>query len=1599
MRLLKSLDCAGVTVSQGLVHVETPRFPATAIHGMNGAMRALIPAFILTLVACGPSLRTVDDASFAPPDSGDYPEDGGVASDGGHLPDGGFRPDGGVTPDGGLPTDGGADCTETCSGCCTQEGVCVGGTSDNACGRDGQLCAACGDSTCTVGGVCMTGNTVVGDNCTAPRLLVPDSHGNGTVTVDLSTQTALVDDDLLSCGASRRIDVVLAFDVLHDNTYVDFQARAHDGSGTPVVVALRDVCDVREREWTCQEAPVATVGSTLSPGRYFAWVESSSYDHTVVDVTYHLTDPPSVGDTCAIPQVLSFTGDTAQASDDLSRYTPTNLSCAEGRDATYSFTLGSDAFVTITMTPGGDFTPEIDFPACLSQTSCYTGSAPGVARSLTQMMTAGTHSFNVTSADGAGPYVVTVTRQTRPPGDTCETASPVTFTNGVATKSVPLTTLNDDFTSACLSGGTSGKDAIYTFTTTAAGDFTARLSGDFSANYDVLTLRSTCGGPDIVCGNAIAIRDLPAGDYYILVDSFSSTTATVLLTMTSAPAATTGASCLRPDALSLSNGAAGGTAHVTGTLAGATDVFTGSCLNSGHGGVDHIYSFTIDRPLILKATAVVPTRATYALRLGKSASECTRGAATACNELNATTVPLIKRLDPGSYLLAVEGAITTYTLDLSLTDPPAGEYCGNAVDIDFTTGPGTQTDRNTTIGGLEDNGNNACAGYDMPDRVYRITTVDPFTDLSATITARNGTNAPKLLFTRGECNSYDNISCQGTGTAATRSVRGTSLPPGTYTIWAEGPTIAGADYDLTVTAKPTLAGDTCDVALPLAFPDGVAHSTGNTTGFEDDYSSCNQTSPTFADTVYSFTTDQEYDFKATMTPTSPTGRGALSLLGAMCQVDYSHCVTAGTSPVPLLKVGGLGAGPHMLSVDYSSGGPGGYTLDAVLAPHQLGETCSNPMPLAFSNGAAGGTASVNVDLRDYFHDASTVCGYNGSDIFFTFTTDRALDLRLTSAPGTGTGTIKATLVTACGEGSIGCDSLYSNTWSKGSLAPGTYVFAVGLERQNEEGPVGLNFSLTPPAPGDTCANALDLGLPGSGGQVDVSGSTLNLFDERTGSCAYDTYGDIVYTFTTTRTLSFYATLTSPTGSGSHAMYLRRGDCTATTDLSCSAGNADRTSVRAADLAPGTYFLIVDRANYNTPTDFTLHAWTGDRPAGDTCASALPLGLPSSGSGEVTVQGDTSAFFQDVTASCGTTTAAVKPAADVVYTFTTQAVMNLRLYVQATATGFRPTVALRSGCGTSTDNRCAYVPTFANDAWTSYPALPAGTWYVVVDGYDATEFGPYSLTARLSANQIPGESCTNPAPLTFTNGNSGTASASFAFADFFPDHTDCWTSEGADVVYAITTDRARRLHVRAEPSATVVQPDLSIRKAPCASSSSALACNRPEYDGTGRVSADLAAGTSYVLVKSPLTNPSGSVVLDFELDSFAAGDVCSQALPLNFSNGAAGGTASAAGDLFAFGSDDAPSCGRTSSPDLFYSFTTNRMMNLNVSLTREDNSASFAMALEGACATTELVCASSSFSSGPVVLTKNALPAGSYTLIVQGGAEHPSGFTLAATLAP
>jgi len=358
----------------------------------------------------------------------------------------------------------------------------------------------------------------------------------------------------------------------------------------------------------------------------------------------------------------------------------------------------------------------------------------------------------------------------------------------------------------------------------------------------------------------------------------------------------------------------------------------------------------------------------------------------------------------------------------------------------------------------------------------------------------------------------------------------------------------------------------------------------------------------------------------------------------------------------------------------------------------------------------------------------------------------------------------------------------------------------------------------------------------------IQGSTLAADDTTSGSCVGDTSGDVVYTFTTTTDASLKAAL--DTGGWEGGLVLRKsacGDTSAANELGCveQAGQ----SALHVNLPAGTYWLWVD-GYLGATGDFSLQVTLGDSmipPTNDSCGGATALQF-TNGKASVT---DSLLLANSTTAgSCGGT-----DGADVVYQFTTTGAQSLQARLTP-LTSFYATLYVRRICDSSSaQDELACSAPFSGPAQVAIPNLPAGTYFIWVDG-DMSTSGDYTLDVSLDAAVAPpaNDSCTAPEALDLTSGTA-TSSGNVSFATNTTSGS-CGGLNSGDVVYRFTTTAARSITAKVATTDSAFQPVVYLR-AVCDSDSATdeLGCQAGTDPGASATLTvgNLPAGTYWLWV--------------------------------------------------------------------------------------------------------------------------------------------------------
>jgi hypothetical protein len=813
----------------------------------------------------------------------------------------------------------------------------------------------------------------------------------------------------------------------------------------------------------------------------------------------------------------------------------------------------------------------------------------------------------------------------------------------------------------------------------------------------------------------------------------------------------------------------------------------------------------------------------------------------------------------------------------------------------------------------------------------------------------------------------------------------------------DGDSSVGAFELEVVLSKPT-PGDSCDNPLPLKL--SVAGDKdivrGDTTHFINDGDvGCWGNS---RDVIYVFTIRETLGFRASLKALSPVHRPSIGLRMNQCSTGRRDCHDATQfGGIASIAISNLGPGTYYVWAD-GHDSYGAFELEASLSKPIDGESCENPIKLT-TLGTAGSSVAVKGDTTLFFDDRGS-CNAPDRDAVYEFTTDQTLSLRVAVTP-TGAGTSFRPILylrtspcrqggdvpNTCAEAPAGGSAAFAVS----TLAKGTYYLWV--DANSSSGTFDLSASLEKPSLGETCANPVPLALSKAGDSITQTGDTSGFINDFNPCWAGGP--DVVYTFTIpggTAPLSLFASLEATDVKYVPNLYFQGLPC-AGSSLKCADPNLGgaTASINQATVKPGTYFLWVDGRSAGP---FVLKARLAVPNDGESCDNPAALGL--SNAGDVAKKtGNTSGYIDDSPLCYGQDR-------DLVYTFTTTSTLSFAASLVSKDPAYSPVLQLRKGsaCGSSQD-----VPGTCNDpnlgggtASFSVSALTAGTYFLWVDGRGT---GLFELDARLTTPR-PGESCYNPIALSKLTGAGTTETLTGDTTGFFHDRNlGCW-GLGPDTVYTFTTTEALTFQASLVSKGSSYNPSLSLLGLPCDKGSEVTSCGDGLFpQGTASVAkSHLAAGIYFLWVSGKSSAGEGAYELKTSLATPVLGESCTNTKPLMFSMGQAGGSASDTADTSAMVNDASAGCGGAGAPDLVYSFTTNKELNLSVTVTPGGTGLQPVVYLrEKLCTAFDKRCEAASSPGSPVTLTASKLPAGTYFLWVDGDkANGASGkFTLSATL--
>jgi hypothetical protein len=440
------------------------------------------------------------------------------------------------------------------------------------------------------------------------------------------------------------------------------------------------------------------------------------------------------------------------------------------------------------------------------------------------------------------------------------------------------------------------------------------------------------------------------------------------------------------------------------------------------------------------------------------------------------------------------------------------------------------------------------------------------------------------------------------------------------------------------------------------------------------------------------------------------------------------------------------------------------------------------------------------------------------------------------------------------------------------------------------------------------------------------------------------------------------------------------------DLDCS-GSTSR-----CDVGSGTCVECVDNGDC---AGGTCSASKVCERLPDACATVgAPVDLSG---GAVSLSGDTSLARGDVALGCALPGSNAR---DLVYAFSVPSPRRLVAHARAVdGSGLLPVLALRAICESNLvadQLGCAQAGIgTAQTVLVVDPVLP-GTVYLWVDGEAGTE-GAFELLVSLE-DTTAGESCAAPIYLPLSkpsltiNGDTSTK------AD---DATGtCGGSGGNDALYAVQLSTPKRVSFEVTGQTAGFSPVLYLRST-CDDPAAArqLACVLGA-GGTAKIDLPrLAAGTHYVWVDAQ-AGKSGGYSLKVETQDPVpppTNDTCASAEVLTMPPGGVGVITRQSDTSLA--RSDALGCGATGN-DVVYTFTTNTAVALELRVTPFSGSPlKPAVYLRGAAACTseagadQYGCSTASAAGGVAALQFPNLPAGSYSVFVDGAQGTAGPFEL------
>jgi len=403
---------------------------------------------------------------------------------------------------------------------------------------------------------------------------------------------------------------------------------------------------------------------------------------------------------------------------------------------------------------------------------------------------------------------------------------------------------------------------------------------------------------------------------------------------------------------------------------------------------------------------------------------------------------------------------------------------------------------------------------------------------------------------------------------------------------------------------------------------------------------------------------------------------------------------------------------------------------------------------------------------------------------------------------------------------------------------------------------------------DTCAGAVEIAMDAS-----ATGSTALAGDDAFAGCGAGMGGkDVVYRFTLTQP---GAVTIDTVGSAFDTVLSVWTICSATglnQEIACSDDFNGLTSrIDFAELAAGTYYILVDGANIDDSGNYVLNLRSPSPPANDDCGSARAVTVNTTVWGSTLGASDSGAHPIDGIPSDGP---------DVFYTFEASA-SGMR--VDTLGSDLDTTIAVREG-------GCSGAVIGSNDDFggarqsqLDLSGLTVGNTYVIQVDSAAGQAGTFRLTVSETMAAPPNDACSEAlAALPIPSDVTGTTL--FATNSTSPEGRP---GDGPDVVFRVSVNESESLVL--DTLGTEFDPVVYVRSGSCSGSEVV-----PSDDLFGRkpprlTYSSLGAGDYFIFIDGETVADRGDFKLTVTAGVAPANDNCTSALAIGVPSTQVGST--------------------------------------------------------------------------------------------------------------